>query len=217
MVLAQTPVQTQAPGFPALKKSYEDEVSKTVQPLREGYRKALMTLEGQLAAKGDYAGARKVQEERLEMERLAGRETVTETAPPVSAGSGVVKLGLFGEGGGELKVDGGAWTGWESAGGFIRWTLPAGLRPGGYALEMWYASAAEGTLALTAREDFHQLNRVVKFPAAAAGTASQGRVKVGTLRVRPGASLLEIKVTAPGPAVGFRLFGVHLIPEEEAS
>ena len=48
-------------GFEGLRKSYEEEVSRTVLPLREGSRKALLGLEQGLAGKGDYAGARAVQ------------------------------------------------------------------------------------------------------------------------------------------------------------
>lgn len=205
----------QAPGLDGLKKGYEAEVAKTVLPLREGYRKALLSLEQQLASKGDYAGARRVQEERLELDRLMGRA-------PGAAGSsskmvdenGAVKLGLLAESGGGIQAAEGAWTGWQAAGGFIKWVLPAGLHRGGYALELVYSSTGEGSLRLGVREDFHSLSREVKVPAAPSAGAPQGRLRLGTLRLRSGATLLELKLTAPTTITDFRLFELHLIPEE---
>ncbi len=205
----------QSPGLEGLKKSYEAEVTKTVLPLREGYHKALLALEQQLASKGDYAGARRVQAERLELGRLMG-------APPGTAGSsskmvdknGVVKLAFPAESGGGIQFTAGAWTGWQGAGGFIKWGLPAGLPSGGYAVELVYDSAGEGSLRLGVREDFHFLNREVKVPATAPAGAPQGRLQLGTLRLRSGATLLELKLTAPTTVAGFRLFELHLIPEE---
>ena len=205
----------QSPGLEALKKSYEAEVAKTVLPLREGYHKALLALEQQLASKGDYAGARRVQLERLEMDRLIGR------APGEAASSGkmadkngMVKLGFPAESGGGIQATAGAWTGWQAAGGFVKWGLPAGLRSGGYALELVYSCAGAGSLMLGIREDFHFLNREVKVPAAPPAGAPQGRLRLGTLHLRSGATLLELKLTAPTTVADFRLFELHLIPEE---
>ncbi len=207
----------QAPGLDQLKKSYEEEVSKTVLPLREGYRKALLTLEGQLAAKGDYAGARRVQDERRAMERVLGKEISSEGTSAGNAGAGgIVTLGKPAECGGGVSESQGTWTGWRAAGGFIRWALPAGLRGGGYALELVYSSSAEGGLSLAVREDFHTLNRMAKAPAAPSAGAPEGRLKLGTLRLRPGASMLELKLTAPSTVGDFRLFELRLIPEEAA-
>ncbi|MES2466574.1 MAG: hypothetical protein V4675_04670 [Verrucomicrobiota bacterium] len=205
----------QAPGLEGLKKSYEAEVAKTVLPLREGYHKALLALEQQLASKGDYAGARRVQAERQELDRLMGR-------PPGTAASssrmvdknGVVKLGLPAESGGGIQATAGAWTGWQAAGGFVKWGLPAGLPSGGYAVELVYDSAGEGSLRLGVREDFHFLNREVKLPATSPAGTPQGRLRLGTLRLRSGATLLELKLTAPTTVAGFRLFELQLIPEE---
>ncbi len=205
----------QSPGLEGLKKSYEAEVAKTVLPLREGYHKALLALEQQLASKGDYAGARRVQTERLELDRLMGR------APGAAASSsrmadknGVVKLGLPAESGGGIQATAGAWTGWQAAGGFVKWGLPAGLPSGGYAVELVYSCAGAGSLLLGIREDFHFLNREVKVPAAPLAGTPQGRLRLGTLRLRSGATLLELKLTAPTTVADFRLFELHLIPEE---
>ncbi len=205
----------QSTGLEGLKKSYEAEVARTVLPLREGYHKALLALEQQLASKGDYAGARRVQAERLELDGLRGR-------PPGTAASsskmvdknGVVKLGLPAESGGGIQATAGAWTGWQVAGGFVKWGLPAGLPSGGYAVELVYDSAGEGSLRLGVREDFHFLNREVKVPATAPAGVPQGRLRLGTLRLRSGATLLELKLTAPTTVAGFRLFELQLIPEE---
>ena len=205
----------QAPAVESLKKGYEEEVSKTVQPLRESYRKALLAQETELASKGDYAGARLVQEERKEVERLSGwNRGASSRIGPATEENGMVKLGVAGEGGGGLRAEGGAWTGWQAEGGFIRWPLPAGLRAGGYAMELVYASSRDATMGMAVRENFHTLSRVVKLPAAPAAGVPEGRVKLGTLRLRAGASLLELKVTAAGTAPDFRLFELRLILEE---
>jgi len=200
-----------AQGLQGLKKSYEEEIGKTVVPLREGYRKALLTLEQSLAAKGDYAGAMRVQEERRSLEKQMG--SITGTTPGVAAvrqDDGRLKLTSGGEGSGGLREDGGAWTGWQTAGGAVRWALPAGMIGGGYALELIYRSSAAGTLPLTVKVDFHRLHRSVKVDAAA---ESEGRVRLGVLRVRPGAAGLELNLTGAGSAPDFRLLAVHLIPE----
>ncbi|MDB6071252.1 MAG: hypothetical protein JWL81_2423 [Verrucomicrobiales bacterium] len=209
----------QSAALESLKKSHEEEVSKTVLPLREGYRKALLALEAQLASKGDYAGAKAVQQERREMDRLTAHAPAsTAPAPPPDA-TGVVRLGAFAESGGGVVSESGSWTGWQAAGGFVRWVLPAGLRGGGYALELVYASPAAGELALTVREDFHTLNRQLKIIAADApgGPGPEGRATLGTLRLRPGATLLEVKLPTATPLTGFKLIELKLIPEANAS
>ena len=67
---------------------------------------------------------------------------------------------------------------------------------------------------LEVREDFHFLNREVKVPASPPAGALPGRLRLGTLRLRSGATLLELKLTAPTTVADFRLFELHLIPEE---
>ena len=197
-------------GLDGLKKSYEEEVAKTVLPLRQGYRKALLTLEQSLAAKGDYAGARQVQEARRTVEHQIGDVPTAARTNPVLETGGRLKLTTGGEGTGGLREENGAWTGWQAAGGAVRWWLPAGLAGGGYALELVYRSTGSGSLPLTVREDFHGLTRTVKVDAA---VAADGRVRLGVLRMRPGASMLEVKLAGTGTPLDFRLLEVHLIPE----
>jgi hypothetical protein len=214
-VVAQT--HAQAPALAELKKGYEEELVKTVLPLREGYRKALLSLEAQLAAKGDYAGARRVQEERREIDRLTGRTV----APPAVAVVGLVGpegigLGLNGEAAGGVQIKQGAWTGWGAAGASIRWSLPAGLRGGGYGVELQYETSGPGNLPLKICEDFHSLSRVAKIEAGSVAGDPPRKLRVGTLRLRPGATRLELKLTAPSTAPGFALTGLRLIPEDTA-
>jgi hypothetical protein len=208
------------PGVPAqeveaLRKSYEEEVGKTVLPLREGYRKALLALEQSLAAKGNYPDAKRVQDERREVEKQMGQ--AGGGSGPATAGlepDGRVKLKAGALASGGLKEESGVWKGWETAGGALRWALPAGLRSGGYTLELVYRSAGAGILPLMVREDFHALERSVKVDAAPEGEA---RVRLGVLRVRPGATIFELKLTAPATAADFRLVEASLIPEGGAS
>lgn len=203
----------QAPALAELKKGYEEELGRTVAPLREGYRKALLALEQQLAAKGDYAGARRVQEERREMDRLTGRNASQPAHSHIGAlGPDGLGLGLNGEAAGGLQIKDGGWTGWTTASASVRWTLPAGLRGGGYAVEMEYGTSGTGTLPVKICEEFHSLTRVAKIEA---GTGDAPRkLRLGTLRVRPGATKLELKLTAPATAPGFVLMGLRLIPED---
>ena len=210
LVLGAGGVSVNAQGLEGLKKGYEEEVGKTVLPLREGYRKALLTLEQSLAGKGDYRGAGRVQEERRALEKLLGR-----VGPAAVAGvaalvaDGRVKLRGGGAGTGGVREESGAWTGWQTAGDAVRWTLPMGIKGGGYALELVYRSAGAGVLPLAVKEDFHGLTRFLKVSAA---PATGGTVRIGVLRVRPGATMLEIKLAAAGTLPDFRLLEVHLIP-----
>lgn len=130
-----------------------------------------------------------------------------------AAGKGAgVDLGAAAESGGGLRWEGGAWVGWEAAGGWLRWALPVGLRGGGYGLELSYGSGGAGQLPLGIREDFHRLERKVEVPGPGVlGEASW--LRLGTLRVRPGATFLEIKVGEAGTAADFRLMGVRLMLE----
>ncbi len=205
----------QASALADLRKSYEEELAKTVSPLREGYCKALLTLEGQLAAKGDYAGATRVQEERREIERVMGRTLL----PAMAGSSGTVgpegvRLGLNGEAGGGLQLKEGAWTGWTAAGAFLRWTLPAGLKGGGYGVVLEFETSGPGNLPLKICEDFHSLARIAKIEAGMAPGDAPRQVHLGTLRLRPGAGRLELKLTAPAHVPGFALTGLRLIPED---
>jgi hypothetical protein len=127
---------------------------------------------------------------------------------------GKIVLGTPAESGGGLKQQEGTWTGWEVAGGFLRWGLPAGMRGGGYAVEMVYVSENEGKLSLGLREDFHSLSRVVHCAAAPAG-GTEGRVRIGPLRVRPGAATFELKVAAAGTVGDFKVKHLFLVPMVE--
>jgi len=200
-------------GFENLKKSYEEELARTLQPLKEGYRKALLALEGQLCGKGDYAGAQRVQQERLLLERQNGAPEMSGKRDVRMEGGRIV-LGAPAESGGGLKQQDGTWSSWEVTGGYLRWGLPAGLRGGGYAVEIVYVSEKEGKLSLGLREDFHTLNRVVHCAAAPDG-GMEGRVRLGTLRVRPGAATLELKVAAPGTVGDFKVKELFLVPMVE--
>lgn len=207
----------QAPALEGLKKNYEEEIAKTVTPLREGYRKALLSLEQQLAAKGDYAGAKKVQEERREIDRLTGRSAV---APPALDGVAMdpegIPLRTHGEGAGGLKLVNEAWVSWTQAGATIRWALPPGLPAGGYTVELAYHSDTSGSVPLLISEDFHTLTRVAKVEASTGsdGDGSMKRIRPGTLRLKSGATRLELKLTAPATAAAFRLYELRLIPED---
>jgi len=206
----------QGPAMADLKKSYEEEVGKAVLPLREGYRKALLTLEGQMAAKGDYSGARRVQEERRELDRQMGRTAALPDATPAT-GRGRILLGTPVETAGGLRMADGGWSGWETAGGMLRWTLAAGWPGGGYDVEITYVSGTDGTLGLGLKEDFHTLGRNVKLPAAPEGGSDPGRIRLGPLRMRPGAAGLELKITTPGTVPDLKVLTISLVPTEEAS
>ncbi len=202
-------------SFESLKKGHDGELARTLQPLKEGYRKALLALEGQLCGKGDYAGAQRVQQERMLLERQNGAREMS-GAGEVRIEAGRVVLGAPAESGGGLKMTDGAWMGWDVAGGFLRWSLPAGMAGGGYAVEMVYVSEKEGKLSLGLREDFHSLSRVVQC-AAAPDAGTEGRVRLGTLRLRPGAATLELKVAAAGTVGDFKVKQLFLVPMVEES
>jgi hypothetical protein len=205
----------QAPVLDDLRKSYEEELAKTVSPLREGYCKALLTLEGQLAAKGDYAGATRVQEERREIERVMGRTpSLTMAASSATVGPEGVRLGRNGEAVGGLQLKEGAWTGWNASGASLRWALPAGLKGGGYGVVLEYETSGPGTLPLKICEDFHSLARTAKIEAGMAPGNAPRQLHLGTLRLRPGAGRLELKLTAAAHVPGFALTGLRLIPED---
>ena len=169
-------------------------------------------MEGQLAAKGEYAAAWKVRQERVALEGLMGRSRAVVSGTGQGK-TGVIQLGARAENTGGLRWEGGAWIGWAE-GASLRWALPAGLRAGGYSLELAYAASAGGSLPLSLKEDFHSLNRVIKVSPTPTLTSPEGVVKVGTLRLRGGASVLELKVTGVPKVGDFRLFELRLILEE---
>lgn len=209
------PAAGQSPALADLRNSYEEELARTVSPLREGYRKALQTLEGQLAVKGDYTGAKRVQEERREIERLSGRP---QTAPLLTAGGEVgpegLALGTKGEATGSLQLRDGAWTGWNAVGASLRWTLPTGLKGGGYGVVLEYMTSGPGNLPLKICEDFHSLSRTAKIEAGMVPGDPPRVLRLGTLRLRPGATRLELKLAVPANVPGFALTGLRLIPED---
>lgn len=184
--------------------------------------KALLTLERQIASRGDYAGARQVRDKRLEMERLITRNAAeggshARARPrlPDAAPNAINPGPAMDHGGGLLKNPDGTWTRWETAGAYLRWNLPADLPPGGYRLDLFYTCSAAGTLPVTVREEFHSLSRELKISPSGQGQEGIGRVELGVLRLRRGAGLLELKLTQSAALPDFCLVAVHLVPQEE--
>ena len=202
-----------SPELDGLKKGYREELFKTVLPLREGYLKALQGLESQLAAKGDYAAAGRVQQERTGMERLMGRTPAPSPIPAViQENAGQIRLEALAENTGGVRWEGGAWVGWVD-GASLRWVLPAGLPAGGYTVELAYAAGTGGSFSVGLKEDFHTLTREIKVSATPKMTSPDGVVRVGTMRVRGGAQVLELKLTGAPKVSDFRLFELRLIQE----
>lgn len=192
--------QSPAAAFEGLKKTHMAEVTGTVEPLRENYCRALLTLERSLAAKGDYSGARAVRKERLSIEELMKTGGApgapvsslpaggTENSAPASSPAArdnegrVILSPEIAHATGGVKLDDSKkyLTGWSAAGAAARWLLPPGLPEGGYDVEVSFSL----------------------FPATAATPSPSSGGDAGSFEIRENFHTLTRRLIPPEAAIG---------------
>jgi hypothetical protein len=206
---------TDRPSDPLLQRraDWRAQALRETRALREKHAADLLQLERELVLSGDYTGASRVRTERRQVLPEVPR---TERTVPAPAGEPVpdapVELkprAAALSGGVVLDGETGALTGWKSAGAAVRWLLPAGLKAGGYDVELTWASPSDGGGEILLREDTHSLRRTVK---PTAGANRYQTAVIGTLRLVSRSRMLEISAAeVKGPEL-FRLQSVRLIP-----
>jgi len=189
------------------------QVERETKVLREKYVADLWQLEKELVAGGDYTGAARAREERRLILPEAPRNERTVPAPAGGiAPDAPVELkpkAAATSGGVRLDAATGVLSGWQAAGAAVKWLLPAGLKGGGYDVEITWSCAPQGGGEVLFKEDTHVLRRTVK---PTAGTGDYQTAVVGTLRLAANSRALEISATdVKGPEL-FRLQSVRLIP-----
>jgi len=186
---------------------------RETRSLRAEYAEKLKKLEKDLADGGDYVSATKARRERI---RVMGASPAPETTVPVAVpepalGAPIeLKPGAATlHGGVNFDSKTGTLTDWKKEGAFARWTLPPGVKQGGYDVELTWSGAPDAGGELLVREDHFSLRRTV--PPTAGWEDFQTRV-IGTLRVGANSRSLEISVaTVKAPGL-FQLKSVRLVP-----
>lgn len=197
-----------------LRGEWRAQVNTDTAALRNQYANGLLTLEKELAAGGDYAGAARVRRERLRVRAEAGAPS--RPARPADPGEATgdapfeLKPAAASLAGGvvlDAALD--ALTGWSVAGATARWLLPAGLKGGGYEVELTWSCAPGAGGDFLLKEDKYTLRRTVK---PTAGPDDWQTAVVGTLRLVAGSHSLEISAAEVKAPALFQLKTVRLLP-----
>lgn len=196
-----------------LRGEWRAQVQKDTKPLREKYAESLQKMESELAAGGDYTGAARARRERRRVaENSDSRFEKTQPAKSELAADEAVELspkaaGL--SGGVVFDTALGILKDWGTAGAAAVWQLPAGLKPGGYDVELTWSCAPDAGGEFLIKEDRHTLRRAVK---PTAGWENFQTEVAGTLRVLANSRLLELSaLTVKAPGL-FQLKSVRLLP-----
>jgi hypothetical protein len=210
----------QADQLSKLRTEWRSQVVKDTKGLREHYAQNLQKLEKELAAKGDYAGAAKVCEERRKvMCEMSKQESAAPSVPKaVEEGQPVVleAAQAIVSGGVAYNSTLGVLTGWNAAGAMVGWLLPPGLKAGGYEVEVTWSCPQENTGGdLLFKEDRYSLRRAVK--PTSSWDIYQTEV-IGTLRLIANSRMLELSVVAANGAAAvnnsdlLHLKSIRLLP-----
>jgi hypothetical protein len=196
-----------------LRSEWRAQALKETKALRDQYAENLSKLERDLAAGGDYAGAAKARRERLRIiENTPAPEKTAPPKPPEAVEGAAVELKPQAAtlGGGVIFDNAsGALTGWGSERATASWALPAGLKAGGYEVELTWSSAPDAGGDVMIREDRHTLRRSIKPTTGWEDFQTQ---VVGTLRVIANSRLLEISAAAFKAPELFHLKSIRLLP-----
>lgn len=196
-----------------LRHDWQQVVEKDTKTLRDQYAASLLTLERELAGKGDYAGAAKAKRERQKVQPSADEPEVTapttpgavEPGQPVSLEPGAATLA----GGVTRNAESGILSNWSGVGAAARWLLPPGLRPGGYEVELTWSCAPDSGGDLVVKEDRYSLRRTVK--ASSSWDVYQTEI-IGTLRLIANSQLLELSAAAVKGSGLLQLKSIRLLP-----
>jgi hypothetical protein len=203
------------PGDPLVKARgvWRSQVEKETKSLREQYAENLAKLEKELAAAGDYVGATKARRERLRVVGLSPNPEKTAPVTPSEPAEGAaIELNPAGAtlaGGVIFDNASGALTGWKGEGASARWTLPPGLKLGGYEVELTWSCAPDAGGELLLKEERYSLRRGVKPTNGWEDFQTQ---IIGTLRIIANSRLLEISAAAVKAPELFHLKSIRLLP-----
>lgn len=188
-------------------------VEKDTRTLREQYAANLLTLERELAARGDYAGAARAKKERLKVHSApaAPEKTAPSEVASPEPGQPLVLEPATASLSGSVSHDkeAGVLTNWKEQGAAARWLLPSGLQPGGYEVELTWSCPPDSGGSFVLREDRYRLNRPVK--PTSSWDVYQTEI-IGTLRVIANSRLLELSAAAVKGSGLLQLKSIRLLP-----
>lgn len=196
-----------------LRLGYERElIEASLTPLKEQIT-TLGTLEKQFAAERDYDDAITARDERKrlqnELARLDKELLLLQTREQALKSSLLpdrIKLPIDAAALSDLRLEGGAITGWSKVGASATWKLPA-LPPGGYEVMLRYrCGAAEGGKLLIKEARFTlttSIETTLKGPEERSA---------GTLKISDGAGTLTLSAQALVTNNLMQLLGVELAP-----
>lgn len=196
-----------------LRLGYERElIEASLTPLKEQIT-TLGTLEKQFAAERDYDDAITARDERKrlqnELARLDKELLLLQTREQALKSSLLpdrIKLPIDAAALSDLRLEGGAITGWSKVGASATWKLPA-LPPGGYEVMLRYrCGAAEGGKLLIKEARFTlttSIETTLKGPEER---------NAGTLKISDGAGTLTLSAQALVTNNLMQLLGVELAP-----
>jgi hypothetical protein len=198
---------------------YQNFLKDNGRPLFESYQRRLVDMEKAAAGTRNYGLAARIKEERLAAAKEAGvsptEATVgsegkvlgtTATPPPVEGILTFPPTSAEVGGGVSLNVETGALVGWTSESSYAKWSLPGGLKTGGYEVEITYSCKSAdnaGGGAFVVKEDVYHLRHEVRdtgswdtFQSENCGTLrlkSTSKQFVLTAAVVKGAGLFQVK------------------------
>ena len=128
---AQSPPAAEPSSLDALRSAFLGQIISGSRQLNEQFNNALLKLEGELAASGDYEDAIKVQARRKEVEASLALSPSSAFNPGIPMPASAAKTSST------VAVEGDALTSWRVSGSFAEWTLQK-LTPGRYAVQLSY-------------------------------------------------------------------------------
>ena len=128
---AQTPPPAEPASLAALRASFLAQVITGSRQLNEQFNNALLKLEDELAASGDYEDAIQVQARRREVEATLAMTPSSALNPGVPMPASAAKTSST------VTIESDALTGWRSGGSYAEWTLQK-LTPGRYTVQLSY-------------------------------------------------------------------------------
>lgn len=203
--------------------AWKDQLARDTAVLREQYLSLLQRTEKEFATGRQYRAAAAARREAETVAQSLGRSLSPSrptanrpaNAPDASFASGVTLTAAHAALSGgvmlESPVDGSSpvLTNWTSTGSGARWSLPEGLAPGGYEVELTFSGDAESGGTLTVAEGYHQLRRTIE---PGKGWQEFRTEVIGTLRLLGHATAIELSAAAIRSSGLFRLQSLRLIP-----
>jgi len=211
---APSPSEPSVPDLRILRVEYRKSLLSSLLPEKKAYRDDLLTMERNLAARADYAGAIRVRDERRAIEQeITGMEheipalgTQLQTLRSGALPEKILLLAREATLRSAVVNSSNAIAGWTAERSQAQWTLPD-LPQGGYEVVMTYTCATKGGAPVKFQESFYSL--LATLPSTP--EKPQERL-LGTLRLRNGKSSLRLETPELPPGTDLRIYSVALIP-----